>query len=387
MRRIAVVTTSRADYGIYLPVLKLLRETPDVILQLIVGGTHLMEAYGDTVRDIEADGFPISARLPVELPGDKGVEIARFMGETTQAAAGAFDSLKPDIALVLGDRHEMLAAAMAAVPLNIPLAHIHGGERTEGLIDEQVRHALTKLSHLHFVATEEYARRIRQMGEQPESVTVSGAPALDAIRQFVPDARKKVARDIGVEAEAEWILVTYHPVTLDPQSAAPATSMFKQVLEKLDAQIILTYPNADTANKDIIAGFEELAATRSNVRLVRNLGQKHYFNVLSHASVMLGNSSSGLIEAPSFDLPVVNVGDRQRGRVRGENVIDAADDEAAIMVGLERALDPVFRKRIAGQSNPYGDGQAAERIVSRLISQPLGKAILYKVFEDQSDDA
>ena len=386
MRRIAVITTSRADYGIYLPVLKLLRETKGIDLQLIVGGTHLLAAYGETVHEIEADGFPISARLKAKLSGDQGGDIARFMAETTRSAADAFTALKPEIAVILGDRYEMLAAALAAVPCNIPLAHIHGGELTEGVIDEQLRHALTKLSHLHFVTTQEYASRVMRMGEQPDRIIVSGAPAIDAIGQFKCKSRIEVAQDLGTSVDQDWLLVTYHPLTLEPEGTNRVMDGVVKALEKLKAEIIITAPNADPENRTILSRFQELAARLENVHLAQNLGQKGYFNVMAHAAAMLGNSSSGLIEAPSFALPVINIGDRQRGRIRGDNVIDVGESEAEIQAGLNKAFDSNFRKSIAGMDNPYGEGKAAEIIVKELVSCPLGNVLLRKEFNDRGDD-
>lgn len=381
MRRIGVVTVARSDYGIYRPVLRRLAERDDVELELFVGGMHLVERFGSTVSEIERDGFPIAERLDFLVPDDSPGGIAESMGRGVIAFGQAFSRRRPDLLFVLGDRFEMLAAGMAALPLALPLAHVHGGESTEGAIDEAARHALTKLSHLHFASTEAYARRIVQLGEEPWRVTVSGAPALDELNGFTPLVDEELER-LGVRVRGPTLLVTYHPVTLRPERVgAEIEALLGAVIDSgLDA--VLTYPNADTRHRDVIRAIEGFAASSERYSVVQSLGSRAYFTLMERAAAMVGNSSSGIIEAASFRLPVVDVGRRQQGRIRAANVVHVEPDRAAIVAGIERAISPEFRRELDGLSNPYGDGHASERIVERVVTVPLDERLLVKRFHD-----
>jgi UDP-hydrolysing UDP-N-acetyl-D-glucosamine 2-epimerase len=381
-RTIGIVTVARSDYGHLLPVLHEIQRAPDLSLRLFVAGAHLSERLGLTVRLIEADGWPIAARIETLEPGDDGVAIARGAGRAVRGFAEAFAQARPDLLLVLGDRVEMLAAAVAALPLLVPVAHVHGGESTEGAIDEQARHAITKLAHLHFAAAEPFAARLRQMGEEPWRVHRSGAPGLDRFRTLRPLSRDEVAGRVGLPLLRPTLLVTFHPATLAGTGAGAEAAALAAALAHVDASVVVTYPGADSAYAEVIRIFERFAEERPKVRLTPSLGDDVYASLLREADLMVGNSSSGIIEAPSFGLPVVNIGDRQRGRLRAENVVDVAPCESAILAGIQRGLAPEFRASLRGKPNPYGDGHAAERIVRVLGETELGLRLVQKRFVD-----
>lgn len=379
-RRIGVVTVGRSDYGIYYPVLRLLNEDPEIDLKLIVAGAHLSPNFGNTVQEIEKDGLPIAVRIAMEMAGDSRKDVALATGVSVQQFAEALDEIRPDILLVLGDRYEMLAAGIAALPLRIPVAHIHGGELTQGAIDDAIRHCLTKLSHVHFAATEEYVRRIRQLGEEPWRVHLTGSPAIDSILSAEAIPRSDLERELGVDL-GRTLLITYHPVTLESNQSERVSALLT-ALRDSDHDLLFTYPNADSENSEIVTRVREFVRARPRARLVSNLGHRKYHSVQRYVAAMVGNSSSGIIEAASFRLPVVNVGIRQMGRVRAANVIDVESSEDAIRSAIERAVSSDFRKSIASVVNPYGDGRAAERIVAILKSVELGQSLIVKKFAD-----
>ena len=380
-KRIGVVTVSRSDYGHLRPVLEALRRAPDLELLLLVAGMHLASEFGLTVRDIEADGFPISARVEMLGGGDTPEAVAAATGRGVAGFGEAFARLRPDVVVVLGDRFEMLAAAVAALPFALPVAHIHGGEVSEGAMDNQIRHAITKLAHLHFASAEPHARRIAAMGEEPWRIHTVGAPGLDRLATTEPLSRAALARELGLPEAGPWLLVTFHPVTLEYRDTAAHIDELLAALEKTDGFIVITYPNADTAGRLIIERIEEFAGRHPRrCRLAKSLGERLYLSLLRHADLMIGNSSSGLIEAPSFGLPVVNVGSRQRGRLRGANVIDVEPSREDILRGIEAAQALSFRVRARAAANPYGDGHAAPRIVEILRSVPIDVRLVQKRF-------
>ena len=382
MRTIAVVTVSRSDYGIYLPVLRKIRERPGLKLHLIAAGMHLSPAHGNTIDIIEADGFEIGDRVEFPLQSDSPEAISKAMGLGTAGYAEALSRVRPDILLVLGDRVEMHAAAIAAVPLRIPIAHIHGGELTQGAIDDALRHSMTKLSHLHFVSTAEYGRRVAQMGEESWRILVSGAPSLDNLQQTKLLTGSEFERQFSVPSGRDFLLVTYHPATLD---AVPVEQRFQEVLDALEgagSTILFTSANADAGGHAINRMIREYVDRHRNARLVENLGTQGYFSAMSLAAAMVGNSSSGIIEAASFHLPVVNIGIRQQGRVAGGNVIHTGNSQAEIASAIQKARSPEFRSQIASTANPYGDGRAAEKIVERLEKVPIDDTLLIKKFND-----
>ena len=382
-KRIGVVTVSRSDYGHLRPVLEALRRAPDLELLLLVAGMHLASEFGLTVRDIEADGFPISARVEMLGGGDTPEAVAAATGRGVAGFGEAFARLRPDVVVVLGDRFEMLAAAVAALPFALPVAHIHGGEVSEGAMDNQIRHAITKLAHLHFASAEPHARRIAAMGEEPWRIHTVGAPGLDRLATTEPLPRAGLARELRLPEAGPWLLVTFHPVTLEYRDTAAHIDELLAALEKTDGFIVITYPNADTAGRLIIERIEEFAGRHPRrCRLAKSLGERLYLSLLRHADLMIGNSSSGLIEAPSFGLPVVNVGSRQRGRLRGANVIDVEPSREDILRGIEAAQALPFRVRARAAANPYGDGHAAPRVVDVLRSVPIDARLVQKRFSD-----
>jgi UDP-hydrolysing UDP-N-acetyl-D-glucosamine 2-epimerase len=382
-RRIGVVTVSRSDYGHLRPLFDGIRCAPDLDLVLFASGMHLSREFGDTLRDIEADGFPIAERIEMLEGGDTPEAVAISTGRGVEGFARAFARRRPDIVVVLGDRFEMLAAAVAALPFALPVAHIHGGEVSEGAMDNQIRHAITKLAHLHFASAEVHARRIGQMGEEAWRIHTVGAPGLDRLAGLAALPREILARELGLAAEGPWLLVTFHPVTLEYRDTAFHVDELLAALEKTDGTLVITYPNADTSGRVIIDRLEEFASRHpGRCRLVRSLGERLYLSLLNHADVMIGNSSSGLIEAPSFGLPAVNIGSRQRGRLKGANVIDVAPSREEILRGIEAARDPAFRNRARAAANPYGDGRAAPRIVEVLSKVPVDARLIQKRFAD-----
>ena len=382
-RTVGVVTVARSDYGHLVPLLEALRDRPGLALQLYVAGGHLAPRFGRTVDAIERDGWPIAARVESTGVSDAAEDVAAGAGAGVVGFARGFARGRPDLLVLLGDRLEMLAAAVAALPLAIPVAHLHGGEITEGAIDEQARHALTKLSHLHFPAAAAYAQRILQMGEEPWRVHCVGAPGLDRLARLPALPRAELARRIGLPLRRPTLLVTFHPVTLEPGEASAHADELAAALASVEGDVVITYPGADADHGAVIERLEALAAARPGTRMMPALGEESYGALLREADVMVGNSSSGLIEAPSFGLPVVNVGLRQRGRLRAANVIDVGYGREEITAGIRRALDPGFRESLRGLVNPYGDGRAAPRIAEVLASVALGPGLIRKRFVDR----
>jgi len=374
MRKIAVITGTRAEYGLLYWVTKEIHETPELELQLIVTGMHLSPEFGLTVREIEKDGFPIVERVEMLLSSDTEVAITTSMGLGMIGFAKTYDRLKPDIVLVLGDRFEISAAVSAAAPFGIPVAHIHGGESTEGVMDELFRHAITKMSSIHFTSTPKYAERIIQMGEQPERVFCFGAPGLDSIHKLKLLEKQELANELKLPVERQWGVLTYHPVTHENNSGRNHVETLLNVVEGFsELYWILTLPNADTGSRAIIKVVEKFVHNNSGMAcLFSSLGQLRYLSLLKNAAIMVGNSSSGLIEAPSLELPVVNIGDRQKGRIRAANVIDVpVCDQNEIETALNKAVSKDFKESIKGLKNPYGEGHTSEKIVEILRTVSL----------------
>jgi UDP-hydrolysing UDP-N-acetyl-D-glucosamine 2-epimerase len=381
-RAIGVVTVARSDYGHLVPLLEALRAAPGVSLQLYVAGGHLASRFGHTVDAIEADGWPITDRVEMTAISDTAADVAEAAGRGLAGFARAFARGRPDVVVLLGDRLEMLSAAVAALPLTIPVAHLHGGEVTEGAMDEQARHAITKLAHLHFPAAAPYAQRILRMGEEPWRVHCLGAPGLDRLERLARLSRNELSRRVGLPLRRPTLLVTFHPATLEPGETENQVEELSAALEAVAGDVVITYPGADTGYGAVIRCLEALAASRPGTRVVPALGEDGYCSLLREADVMVGNSSSGLIEAPSFRLPVVNVGIRQRGRLRAANVIDVGIGRAEILAGIRHALDPAFRQSLVGLVNPFGDGHTAPRIARVLAEVELGPRLLQKRFVD-----
>jgi UDP-hydrolysing UDP-N-acetyl-D-glucosamine 2-epimerase len=383
-RSLAIVSVARSDFGLYAPLLELVRGRADLELRLMPTAAHYDPTFGLTIREIEAQGYDFERglELPAQAPTAEGM--SRTVAAGVSVFAEAFARRRPDFLVVLGDRAEMLCAPVAALPYNIPVAHIHGGKVTEGALDERVRHAITKVSHLHFVSCPQYARRVLQLGEEAWRVADVGAMGLAQLRRYTPSSKEAVYAALGLDAGRPFLIVTYHPVTLEAASTEHHVQHLLQALDRQSAhQIVLTYPNADVGHTTVIEHFQRFqAAHPERVRLLKNAGSQLYMDMMTWAAAMVGNSSSGIVEAPSFELPVVNIGTRQAGAVRGGNVIDCGYDAAEITVALERALSAGFRASLKGLKNPYGDGRAAERIVETLASIAIDDRLLRKKFID-----
>lgn len=381
-----MVTVARSDYSHLLPLLRAIDSTAGLVLELFVAAGHLAARFGNTAALVEADGWTIAARVDCTEDADTPEAVARSLGRAVTGFAEALTRTRPDVLVVLGDRFEMLGAALAALPLAVPVAHLHGGEVTEGVIDEQVRHALTKISHLHFAATEEYKRRIVQMGEEPWRVHACGAPGLDRFRTLRYLSRAELGERLGLVLRGPTLLVTFHPVTLDLGAVEghvdELLAALEGLLEETGGDVVLTYPGADAGSHRVIERVSRFAEGRPRARLVQSLGDDVYASLLREADAMVGNSSSGVIEAASFALPAVNIGDRQRGRLRARNVIDVGHGRAEIAAGIRKALTPEFRRSLAGLTNPYGAGHAAPRIASVLAEVELGPRLITKRFVD-----
>ena len=379
-RTIGVVTGSRADYGILAPLLRAIHEDGALALRLMVTGMHLSPEFGLTIEMIEGDGFPIAERVEMLVSSDTPEGIAKSMGLGTIGFAQAFARHRPDMLVVLGDRFEVHAATLAALPFKIPVAHIHGGELTEGAFDNSLRYSITQMSHLHFVATEEYGRRLIQVGEEPWRVLVCGALSLDNIKTVSLLTREEMESRTGLSLERSPLVVTFHPVTLEYELTEWQVDELLAAVGTIPLPILLTMPNAKTGRSTIARKLNKFVEGRASARLVDNLGTQAYFSFMAIAAAMVGNSSSGIIEAMSFGLPVVNIGTRQRGRTRGANVIDVGYGREEIIAGIHTALSPGFRSRLQGQSNPYGDSRAAEKIVERIKEIALDNRLIVKRF-------
>jgi UDP-hydrolysing UDP-N-acetyl-D-glucosamine 2-epimerase len=374
MRKIAVITGTRAEYGLLYWIIKTIHEDSALQLQLVVTGMHLSPEFGLTVKEIEKDRFPIVERVEMLLSSDTEASIATSMGLGMVGFAKAYERIKPDIVLVLGDRFEILSAVTAAVPFNIPVAHIHGGESTEGVMDELFRHAITKMSHIHFPSTQKYADRVVQMGERPENVFCFGAPGLDSVYRLELLNKKQLALELDLPVEKVWGILTYHPVTHENNSGKNHIETLLNVVERFsEIYWIITLPNADTGSRAIIKEIEGFVHNNSEIAcLFSSLGQLRYLSLLKNVTIMVGNSSSGLIEAPSFELPVVNIGDRQKGRISAANVIDVPICEKnKIETAINKAVSKDFRDSLKGLINPYGEGHTSEKIIEVIRTVSL----------------
>jgi UDP-N-acetylglucosamine 2-epimerase (non-hydrolysing)/GDP/UDP-N,N'-diacetylbacillosamine 2-epimerase (hydrolysing) len=385
MRKIAVVTGTRAEYGHLFWIIKGIHESPELELQLVVTGMHLSPEFGMTVKEIENDGFPITERVEMLLSSDTETVIAISMGIGMIGFANVYERLKPDILVVLGDRFEILSAVSASIPFRIPVAHIHGGETTEGVIDEPIRHSISKMSHVHFPTTKKYEKRILQMGEFAGNVFCFGAPGLDNIYNLNLMKKDDLLCNLVLPQDKKIGVVTYHPVTLEKGTSEIQISELLNALKRFtDVFWVFTAPNADTEGRILMKKIDEFVKRYPEKgKLFINLGQVRYLSLLKYVCVMVGNSSSGIIEAPSFKLPVVNVGERQQGRIRAQNVIDIAEcKEHIIFHAIERALSSKFKNFLSGLENPYGKGDSSSKIVAKLKEINLGERLIKKKFCD-----
>lgn len=377
-RKITVLTGTRAEYGLLKSSMTAIQAHEDLKLSVVATGMHLSPKHGMTVNEIRDDGFTVDKEVQMQINGDTGVAMAKSLGIGTMGLADAFDSLSPDIVLLLGDRDEALAGTLAAAHMNIPVAHIHGGDAMHGaVIDDSIRHAITKFAHLHFPASEQSAKRIRKLGEEEWRITVSGAPGLDDVIAGEYVDSEIVRSKYNIEPDKPLLLLVQHPVTTQPERAGEQMAITLDAVENFDAQIIIIYPNSDAGGDRMIDEIESRGFS-NDVQTFQSLPRKDYLGLMAVANGMVGNSSSGIIEAPSFDLPVVDIGPRQEGRERAENTVTVAHDETEIRKIIRDCLNGVFQEQAAASLNPYDYGGAGERIAQRLADVALSEDLLQK---------
>lgn len=381
-RKICVVTGTRAEYGLLRWVMQGIKDDPELTLQVVATGMHISPEFGLTYREIELDGFRIDRKVEMLTSSDTSVGIAKSMGLGLIGFADALNDLKPDLIVVLGDRFEIFSAVAAALVARIPVAHLHGGEATEGLIDEAIRHSITKMSHLHFVAAEEYRKRVVQLGEQPERVLLVGGLGIDNIKRLKLLERSALEASLDFNLGQKNLLITFHPVTLESATAAEQMSELLAALGDLaDTHLIFTLPNADTDGRILIKMVEQFVASHPNSRAYRSLGQLRYLSCIAQVDGVVGNSSSGLVEVPSFKKGTIDIGDRQRGRLKAASVIEAAPTKGSIAAALKKLYSDDFQGSLNKVTNPYGEGGASEKVVASIKSISLVD-ILKKRFYD-----
>jgi len=381
-RKVCVVTGSRAEYGLLRWVMEGIRQAPDLQLQIIATGMHLSSEFGLTYREIEKDGFVIDRKVEMLLSSDTPTGLGKSMGLGLIGFGEALQQLQPDLILLLGDRFEIFSAAAAAMVARIPVAHLHGGESTEGAFDEAIRHSITKMSHLHFAAADEYRRRVIQLGEQPDRVFLVGGLGVDNIMRLPLLDRAELEASLGMELGSKSLLITFHPATLEDATAADQMAELLAALDPLEGtRMVFTMPNADTEGRILFDMVEQFVASHANARAFLSLGQLRYLSCIRHVDGVVGNSSSGLAEVPSFKKGTINIGDRQRGRLRADSVIDCLPNRQAIAAALRRLYSPEFQESLRSVRNPYGEGGASEKIVETIRAYPL-ESILKKHFYD-----
>jgi UDP-hydrolysing UDP-N-acetyl-D-glucosamine 2-epimerase len=376
-RKIAVVTSSRADYSHLYWALKELSQRPNIALSLITMGSHLSSEFGNTSEDIARDGFVVDANIECLLSSDSDVGMAKTIGVATLGLADYLGKLRPDLLLLIADRYEMLAPAAVALSLRIPVAHIEGGDVSLGAIDEAVRNALTKLSHVHLTTTESARRRVISMGEEPWRVHVVGSPSLDHITKGTLLNRAEVERQLRIPLDGNTIAVIYHPVTLSRDTLCEADELFAS-LRGLSQNLLFINPNSDAGSRELLQRINAFVAGRANTWFITSIDHRTYLSLLQFLELLAGNSSSGIMEAASFKLPVVNIGIRQNGRERGRNIVDCAAERGEISGAIHRALSPSFRLSLGDLKNPYGDGHASEKIAEILSTVDLSELLLAK---------
>lgn len=375
MRKICVVTGTRAEYGLLSRLMRMIKESNNTQLQVVATNMHLSPKYGNTYKEIEADGFVIDRRVPIideTAPNDSHSTVLE-MSRALSGFADAYSELKPDLLVVLGDRYEILAAAAAALIMRIPIAHISGGDVTEGAFDDAIRHSITKMSQLHFPSTEEYRKRVIQLGEQPDRVFNVGALGVENIKKMPLMGKEEIEKEIDFKINNNTILVTYHPVTLGNRTAKDDIEDFVSALEeRKDVQVIFTMPNSDTGGQFIVNAINDFVAKNpERSKAFKSLGVVRYLSVMSQVAAVVGNSSSGLVEVPSFGIPTLNIGDRQKGRLAAESVCNCAPDKTAVLNGLDMVLSPAFRKKAAETHNPYEKENTAQTIYDVISTYPL----------------
>ena len=379
-RKICIITGTRAEYGLLRWVMQGVKEDPELTLQIIATGMHLSAEFGFTYKAIEQDGFQIDSKVEMLTSSDTPVGIAKSMGLGMIGFADALHELQPDLIVVLGDRFEILSAVSAALVARIPVAHLHGGETTEGAFDEAIRHSITKMSQLHFVAAEPYRKRVIQLGEQPDRVFLVGGLGIDNIKRLQLLDRAALEASLDFKLGVKNLLITFHPVTLETASAVNQMQELLTVLAQLkDTQLIFTLPNADTDGRSLIEMVQNFVGDHTNARAFRSLGQLRYLSCIAHVDGVVGNSSSGLAEVPSFKKGTINIGDRQRGRLQADSVINCEPNQESIGSAVDQLYSPDFQANLTNVLNPYGEGGASAKVVNTIKHYPL-KDIIKKTF-------
>ncbi len=383
IKNICVITGTRAEYGLLYWLMKEIKADRELNLKVIATGMHLSPEFGMTYKQIEDDGFKIHKKIEMLLSSDTPIGISKSMGLGIIGFAEAFTDIKPDIVIILGDRFEIFSAASAAMVACIPIAHIHGGERSEGAFDEAIRHAITKMSHLHFTATEEYARRIIQLGESPDRVFNVGALGMDNIKKLKLMSKTEFENSIGFKLGRKNLLITFHPVTFEYLTAEKQFRALLNAIDGLkDTKFIFTKPNADSGGRIIAKMIDDYVRNNNNRAIAfTNLGQLRYLSALKFVNACVGNSSSGIIEAPAFKIGTINIGDRQKGRIRANSVIDCAPDRNSILNAIKKLYSDEFQANLKNSDNPYGEGRTAEKI-KKIIKEIDCSNILKKSFHD-----
>lgn len=375
MRKICVVTGTRAEYGLLSRLMGMIKDSDQTQLQVIATNMHLSPKYGNTYQEIEKDGFTIDCKIPIinENDKDNAVTTVKSMAKALSGFADAYNVLKPDMVVVLGDRYEILAAATAALIERIPIAHLHGGEVTEGAYDDAIRHSITKMSHLHFTSTEEYRNRVIQLGEQPDRVFYVGALGVENIKKLPLLSKEEIEKDIQFKLDENTILVTYHPVTLGNHTAEQDIKEFIGALEeRKELRVFFTMPNSDTGSQAIVDAINLFVANNSERAIAyKSLGIKRYLSVMKYAGAVVGNSSSGLLEVPSLGIPTLNIGDRQKGRMAADSVYNCETDKDSILKGLDTIMSPAFKQKAAKTYNPYDKEGTAKAIFDVISTCPL----------------
>lgn len=381
-RKICVITGTRAEYGLLRWVMQGIKDDPELTLQIIATGMHLSPEFGLTYREIEKNGFQIDRKVEMLTSSDTSVGIAKSMGLGLIGFADALNELGPDLIVVLGDRFEIFSAVSAALVARIPVAHLHGGETTVGAFDEALRHSITKMSHLHFVAAEEYRQRVIQLGEQPDRVFLVGGLGIDSIKRLELLDRAELEASLDFKLGPKNLLITFHPVTLETATAADQMAeLLAALVDLMDTQLIFTLPNADTDGRALIKMVEQFVAQHANARVYTSLGQLRYFSCIAQVDGVVGNSSSGLTEVPSFKKGTINIGDRQRGRLQAASVINCESTRESISIALRTLYSVNFQANLSQARNPYGEGGASEKVVE-TIKHHATDGIVKKTFHD-----
>ena len=385
LRHISFVTSSRSDFGIMAPLMAAIRNEPDFELSILATGAHFSAKLGMNINEVREYGFLDEVvELPVHVRSMTPIECSSAIGKGTEVFAEHLSRHRPDLLIIPGDRFDALPAGIAAIPLNIAVAHISGGEVTEGAMDDIIRHLLTKLSHIHFPAHSSYGDRIVQMGEEPWRVKVVGEPGLDRLKSFEYESRSSVFSRFGLNSKQPLSVFTYHPETVGISNSRDAIIAILDAAKSVNTQIVFTYPNGDPGSNEIIEALKSYVSGCNNARLYPSLGRSLYLSLINQADVMVGNSSSGIIEAASFKLPVVTIGDRQKGRIAGPNIISVSENSRDIEMAWKQALTPDFRRSLKDIKNPYGAGNSIERIIQEIKLISINERLLVKRFHDQA---